>query len=328
MQPLLMQLPSLRQDHIALPECHSILKQPIRKLLPGRTTSREPTMAVRSPQDIYARHVSSSRGYPMWTPEPSSQLLSYRPEGLRIGDVGVVVPENGNFDVFFNLCLPKDHHFHQATGVPDGFSPIELSDSDIKTVPNVESAGQVLTTSSVTRVGSDGPCASCELPPRCVCFTMGLNSFIPTEYWVDSASQVPQVTSSTCLRTKVHCSSSPKAPSATTSETLDLSSSRHLATQRLGTISQKRISAGSSVTTPSTSSQVFTRLVLGVSRDIKTNKEIATFRLNSLSGRARVGTWRRVIVGRRRGVWIGVSVPLMVLGSRTSPCSSVGSRLR
>ncbi|KAF8549331.1 thioredoxin-like protein [Imleria badia] len=123
-------------------------------------------MAVRSPQDIYARHVSSSRGYPMWTPEPSSQLLSYRPEGLRIGDVGVVVPENGNFDVFFNICQPKDHPFHQATGVPDGFSPIELTDADIKTVPNVESAGQVLTASSVTRVGGDRAFGSCELPAR------------------------------------------------------------------------------------------------------------------------------------------------------------------
>lgn len=112
-------------------------------------------MAVKSPQDIYARHVSSSRGYPMWTPEPRSQLLSYRPKGLRIGDVGVVVPENGNFDVFFNICLPKDHHFHQATGVPDGFNPIELSDADIRTIPDAESAGQVLIASSVTRVGSD-----------------------------------------------------------------------------------------------------------------------------------------------------------------------------
>lgn len=127
-------------------------------------------MAVRSPQDIYARHVSSSRGYPMWTPEPSSQLLSYRPEGLRIGDVGVVVPENGNFDVFFNLCQPKDHPFHQATGVPDGFDPIGLTDADIKTVSNVERAGQVLTASSVTREGGDRASESCELPARCVCF--------------------------------------------------------------------------------------------------------------------------------------------------------------
>lgn len=104
----------------------------------------------------------------MWTPEPSSQLLSCRPEGLRIGDVGVVAPENGNFDVFFNICLPKDHHFHQATGVPDGFTPVELSDADIKTVPNVESAGQVITASSVTRMGSDGASVSDEVLPRCV----------------------------------------------------------------------------------------------------------------------------------------------------------------
>lgn len=105
----------------------------------------------------------------MWTPEPSSQFLSYRPDGLRIGDVGVVVPENGNFDVFFNLCLPKDDHFHQATGVPDGFSPVELSDADIETVPNAESVGQVLTASSVTRVGSNGVSVSREVLPRCVC---------------------------------------------------------------------------------------------------------------------------------------------------------------
>lgn len=122
----------------------------------------------------------------MWTPEPSSQLLSYRPEGLRIGDVGVVVPENGNFDVFFNLCLPKDHPFHQASGVPDGFTPIELSDADIKTVLNVESAGKVLTGSSVTRVGSDGAPVSSELPPRCVSLLVSmraqwaLNPLVPT----------------------------------------------------------------------------------------------------------------------------------------------------
>lgn len=106
----------------------------------------------------------------MWTPEPSSQLLSYRPEGLRIGDVGVVVPENGNFDVFFNLCLPKDHRFHQVTGVPDDFNPIALGDDDIVTTPNVESAGRVLASSSVTRVDNDGTCTSRELPLECVYF--------------------------------------------------------------------------------------------------------------------------------------------------------------
>lgn len=289
-------------------------------------------MAVRSPQDIYARHVSSSRGYPMWTPEPSSQLLSYRPDGVKIGDVGVVVPENGNFDVFFNLCLPKDHHFHQSTGVPDGFSPVELSDADIKTVPNAENPGQVLTTSSITRVGSNEPSVSGEVLPRCVCHhhgrTVGLNPFIPTEHWIESASQAPQVIPSTCRQAKVHSSSSPKAQNATTSETLDLSSSRRLATQQLGIISQRRISVGSLVTTPSMSSRVFTRPVPGPSRDTKTNKETAIFLLNSLSGRARMGTWPQVTVGRRRGVWIGVSVPLMVLVSRINLCSSMGSRLR
>ena len=281
-------------------------------------------MAVRSPQDIYARHVSSSRGYPMWTPEPSSQLLSYRPEGLRIGDVGVVVPENGNFDVFFNVCLPKDHHFHQATGVPDGFSPIELSNADIKTVANVESAGQVLTASSVTKVGGD----EASFPLRYVYFIIA-KEIHTNEHWIElPASQVPQVTRSTSRRAKVHSSSSLKAQTATTFETLDLSSNRRLAMQRLGIISPRRTSVGSLVMTPSTSSRVFTKHVLGALRDTKTNKAIAIFPLSSLSALAMVGTWLRLIVGRRHGIWIGVSVPLMVLESRTSLCSSVGSRSR
>jgi hypothetical protein len=77
-----------------------------------------------SPQDVYARHLVSRRGYPLWTPEPSMDLPdSYVREGLKIGDVGVVVPEDGSFDVFFNVCLPPEHSLHRETGVPDNFTP-------------------------------------------------------------------------------------------------------------------------------------------------------------------------------------------------------------
>lgn len=109
-------------------------------------------MPVRSPQDVYATHISSSRGYPIWSPDPSSN----RPEGLRIGDVGVVNPSNGHFDVFLNLCVPKDHDLHHSIGVPEGFSHVELSDGDIQTVVEAESAGKVFSGSSVTRVGDNG----------------------------------------------------------------------------------------------------------------------------------------------------------------------------
>ena len=122
----------------------------------------------RSPQDIYARHLVSPRGYPLWTPEPSQQLLSYRRDGLRIGDVGVVIPEDGCFDVFFNICLPADHPFHRATGVPDNFKPIILSDMDIRTVVDAENPGRILANPSVKRArtverpaGSSSRCVGC-----------------------------------------------------------------------------------------------------------------------------------------------------------------------
>ncbi|KAF8553762.1 hypothetical protein OG21DRAFT_1196424 [Imleria badia] len=106
----------------------------------------------KSPQDVYARHLISPRGYPLWTPEPSHQFVVYRRDGLKIGDVGVVIPEDGCFDVFFNICLPQDHHFHRATGVPDNFKRIELSDTDIRTVVSAENPGRIIANSSVRSV--------------------------------------------------------------------------------------------------------------------------------------------------------------------------------
>ena len=107
-----------------------------------------------SPQDVYAKHLVSRRGYPLWTPEPSLSLPDvYRQQGLKIGDVGVVVPEDGSFDVFFNICLPDTHSLHRHTGVPDNFTPIRLDDRDIAIFPEVESAGRIISTSSVTGVG-------------------------------------------------------------------------------------------------------------------------------------------------------------------------------
>lgn len=72
-------------------------------------------------------------------------------DGLRIGDVGVVL-DDGGFDVLFNLCLPADHSFHRRHGVPEGFTCISPGDLDIRTTPNVERPGRVISTSSVMRV--------------------------------------------------------------------------------------------------------------------------------------------------------------------------------
>ncbi|KIJ12518.1 hypothetical protein PAXINDRAFT_42843, partial [Paxillus involutus ATCC 200175] len=71
-------------------------------------------------------------GYPLWNPEPDSKLPeSCRDEGLRIGDVGIV--KDGNFDVLFNICLPKEHPLNQWGGVPETFKqvPISLSQTSL-----------------------------------------------------------------------------------------------------------------------------------------------------------------------------------------------------
>ena len=121
---------------------------------------------ARSPQDVYARHLVSGRGYPLWTPEPSMDLPDiYVQQGLKIGDVGVVVPQDGSFDVFFNVCLPPTHSLHRATGVPNGFTPILLNERDIAKFPKAESAGRIISTSSMARVSDTD--ASDDDPERC-----------------------------------------------------------------------------------------------------------------------------------------------------------------
>lgn len=103
-----------------------------------------------SPQDVYARNLLSHRGYPLWTPEPNIELPDiYRQEGLRIGDVGVVVPEEGSFDVFFNITLPREHPLHAADGVPNNFTYVKLRREDCRIVPDAESPGHVISSSAV-----------------------------------------------------------------------------------------------------------------------------------------------------------------------------------
>lgn len=119
------------------------------------------------PPQLYAKHLLPfGYGYPVWTPEPSHELLLRRRDGLRIGDVGVIDLENGSFDVFFNICLPRDHPLHRATGVPDNFVPIELDEWDIASFPHAEYPGRVISTSSVT--ASTIEPSSAATPPRWV----------------------------------------------------------------------------------------------------------------------------------------------------------------
>ena len=66
-----------------------------------------------SPQNLYAKNLRQSFGYPLRFPEPKPGLpLSYEEHGLQIGDVGYV-DDDGRFEVLFNICFPSDHELHQ-----------------------------------------------------------------------------------------------------------------------------------------------------------------------------------------------------------------------
>ncbi|KAI6128623.1 hypothetical protein EDD16DRAFT_1547033 [Pisolithus croceorrhizus] len=100
-------------------------------------------------QDTYARllvHAEPERGYPLWFPEPGTRLPpTYLHEGVRIGDVGIVTPD-GNFNVFFNICLPGNHPLHHRYGVPDGFRQVALSEKDVEIVEDPKYRGCMVTT--------------------------------------------------------------------------------------------------------------------------------------------------------------------------------------
>ncbi|KAF8838095.1 hypothetical protein BDN67DRAFT_1013362 [Paxillus ammoniavirescens] len=106
------------------------------------------------PQDVYARRMiraDPSRGYPLWFPEPDSNLPeACRTEGLRIGDVGIVT-EDGSFDLLFNICSPRDHPLHQLCGVPETFKQVHLPDHEFRDFPFADSPGRAISTQSVNQ---------------------------------------------------------------------------------------------------------------------------------------------------------------------------------
>ncbi|KAI6156992.1 hypothetical protein BKA82DRAFT_1000279 [Pisolithus tinctorius] len=110
--------------------------------------------------DTYTRllaHAEPERGYHLWLPEPRVESASKYPhESVRIGDVGVISPE-GNFDVFFNICLPQNHPRQHPHGVPEGFKQIKLSSKDVKITEDPDYRGCIATTENCkTRVNVTG----------------------------------------------------------------------------------------------------------------------------------------------------------------------------
>ncbi|KAF8548780.1 hypothetical protein OG21DRAFT_1515937 [Imleria badia] len=104
-----------------------------------------------SPQDVYAKCLPNSRGYPLWFPEPSNRLpSSYRQDGLQIGDVGHV-SRKGTFNVLFNVCYGPNHALHQRLGVSFSFHPIELNDHEVEVISNADPPGYIITSPGITQ---------------------------------------------------------------------------------------------------------------------------------------------------------------------------------
>ncbi|KAF8131945.1 hypothetical protein EV363DRAFT_1260537 [Boletus edulis] len=94
-----------------------------------------------APHEVYSRCLLGAHfGYPLWTPQLKTQLCeSYQLEGLKIGDVGIVSPKNGSFDVLFNITLPRDEQPYPEL-VREGFTPVTLDrQRDLDTQPNAVS---------------------------------------------------------------------------------------------------------------------------------------------------------------------------------------------
>lgn len=111
-----------------------------------------------SPQNIYAKCLPNSRGYPLWFPEPSTTLPhSYQQDGFQIGDVGIVSP-SGRFDVLFNISQPSQHALHQrhrALLATFKFDPIAIDvDAEVDVRSNGDPPGTVIISPSITRVPS------------------------------------------------------------------------------------------------------------------------------------------------------------------------------
>ncbi|KAF8556855.1 hypothetical protein OG21DRAFT_530348 [Imleria badia] len=102
-----------------------------------------------SPHEVYSRYLVGPEGYPLWTPQLKAELPEdYQREGLKIGDVGHVLPRNGSFDVLFNITLPRNQQPDPKL-VREGFRPVILDQADFATQHDAVSVHGVIPRASV-----------------------------------------------------------------------------------------------------------------------------------------------------------------------------------
>ena len=121
-------------DPVIDPVCATTATNPdVNEDRPHRQQSTVTRIEIRPDRgnQIYQRHLElKQRGIPLWIPEPNMRLpATYRRIGISIGDVGVIT-SSGAFSFLFNICQPVNHPVN-LSGVPDGFTPMELERTDV-----------------------------------------------------------------------------------------------------------------------------------------------------------------------------------------------------
>jgi len=116
----------------------------------GQDPSQQPRP---TDSDTYSRVLlTRGHGYPLWLPEPPTNIGNYKEEGLRIGDVGMVAFDGG-FIYFFNIFLPPSHPLNILA--PPTLVHLTLSEKDIVKRPNIHPRGCVIASDSVATYASD-----------------------------------------------------------------------------------------------------------------------------------------------------------------------------
>ena len=106
--------------------------------------------------EVYPRCLAGTYGYPLWTPQLKAELPEdYQRNGLKIGDVGIVSPLDGSFDVLFNITLPPDDQPCRRL-VPKHLTPVILDhETDLVTQSGAVSAHDVISSASVELISKD-----------------------------------------------------------------------------------------------------------------------------------------------------------------------------
>ncbi|KIJ65765.1 hypothetical protein HYDPIDRAFT_151374 [Hydnomerulius pinastri MD-312] len=98
-----------------------------------------------SPQNLYAKNLQQSFGYPLRFPEPKPGLpSSYSEQGLHIGDVGYI-DDVGMFEVLFNICFSSDHELHSIRkDLASLVGLTKFNPNEAPPIPNAFPSGRVI----------------------------------------------------------------------------------------------------------------------------------------------------------------------------------------